>query len=84
MPTVLGLEAGIYIWALAAGAGLAAVVAASEVAYTVLRVAGAIETAMRAAGSRRGSAASTDSDTPGAAAPAVTATATRKDRTPRR
>ena len=42
VPTVLGLEAGIYLWALAAGAGLAAVVAASEVAYTVLRVAGAI------------------------------------------
>jgi threonine/homoserine/homoserine lactone efflux protein len=30
------------VWALAAGAGLAAVVAASEVAYTVLRVVGAI------------------------------------------
>ena len=42
VPTVLGLEAGLYVWALAAGAGLAAVVAASEVAYTVLRVVGAI------------------------------------------
>jgi threonine/homoserine/homoserine lactone efflux protein len=41
LPTVLGLEAGLYLWALAAGAGLAALVAASEVAYTVLRVAGA-------------------------------------------
>jgi len=41
VPTVLGLEAGLYVWALAAGAGLAAVVAASEVAYTVLRVVGA-------------------------------------------
>jgi threonine/homoserine/homoserine lactone efflux protein len=41
VPTVLGLEAGLYLWALAAGAGLAAVVAASEVAYTVLRVVGA-------------------------------------------
>ncbi len=41
VPTVLGLEAGLYLWALAAGAGLAALVAASEVAYTVLRVAGA-------------------------------------------
>lgn len=41
VPTVLGLEAGLYLWALAAGAGLAAVVATSEVAYTVLRVAGA-------------------------------------------
>ncbi|MGW5641760.1 LysE family translocator [Saccharopolyspora sp. NPDC003752] len=39
--TVLGLEAGLYLWALAAGAGLAALVAASEVAYLVLRVAGA-------------------------------------------
>ncbi|HEY8583119.1 MAG TPA: LysE family translocator [Capillimicrobium sp.] len=41
IPTVLGLEAGLFLWALAAGAGLAAVVAASEVAYTVLRVVGA-------------------------------------------
>jgi threonine/homoserine/homoserine lactone efflux protein len=41
VPTVLGLEVGLYLWALAAGAGLAAVVAASEVAYLVLRVAGA-------------------------------------------
>jgi threonine/homoserine/homoserine lactone efflux protein len=42
VPTVLGLELGIYLWALAAGAGLAAVVAASELAYTVLRVVGAV------------------------------------------
>jgi len=41
VPTVLGLELGLYLWALAAGAGLAAVVAASEVAYLVLRVVGA-------------------------------------------
>ncbi len=41
VPTVLGLEAGLYVWALAAGAGLAAVVAASEIAFTVLRVVGA-------------------------------------------
>lgn len=41
VPTVLGLELGVYLWALAAGAGLAALVAASEVAYTVLRVVGA-------------------------------------------
>ena len=41
VPTVLGLEAGLYVWALAAAAGLAALVAASEVAYVVLRVAGA-------------------------------------------
>jgi threonine/homoserine/homoserine lactone efflux protein len=42
LPTVLGLEAGLYLWALAAGAGLAALVAASEVAYAVLRVTGAV------------------------------------------
>ena len=40
VPTVLGLEAGLYLWALAAGAGFAALVAASEVAYVVLRVVG--------------------------------------------
>ncbi|MGW1679524.1 LysE family translocator [Saccharopolyspora sp. NPDC002376] len=39
--TVLGLEAGVYIWAIAAGAGLTALVAASETAYLVLRLAGA-------------------------------------------
>ena len=37
LPTVLGLEAGLYLWAMAASAGLAALVAASELAYTVLR-----------------------------------------------
>lgn len=41
VPTVLGVEAGLYLWALAAAAGLAALVAASEVAYVVLRVVGA-------------------------------------------
>lgn len=41
VPTILGLEVGIYLWALAAGAGLAALVAASETAYLVLRVVGA-------------------------------------------
>jgi threonine/homoserine/homoserine lactone efflux protein len=39
--TVLGLEAGLYAWAVLAGLGLAALVAASEVAYLVLRVVGA-------------------------------------------
>jgi threonine/homoserine/homoserine lactone efflux protein len=39
--TVLGLEAGIYAWALAAGAGLTALMATSETAYLALRVAGA-------------------------------------------
>lgn len=41
VPTVLGLEVGLYVWALAAAGGFAAVVAASEVAYLVLRVVGA-------------------------------------------
>jgi threonine/homoserine/homoserine lactone efflux protein len=41
VPTVLGLEVGLYVWALFAGAGFAALVAASEVAYVVLRVVGA-------------------------------------------
>jgi len=42
IPTVLGLEVGLFIWALAAGTGMAALVAASETAFLVLRVAGAI------------------------------------------
>ncbi|TFV85840.1 LysE family translocator [Blastococcus sp. CT_GayMR16] len=41
VPTVLGLELGLYCWALFAGAGFAALVAASEVGYLVLRVVGA-------------------------------------------
>jgi threonine/homoserine/homoserine lactone efflux protein len=41
VPTVLGLEAGLYLWALFAAAGLAAMVAASEVAFITLRVVGA-------------------------------------------
>lgn len=41
VPTVLGLELGLYLWALFAAAGLAALVAASEVAYVALRVVGA-------------------------------------------
>lgn len=42
IPTVLGLELGLFLWALAAGTGMAALVAASETAFLVLRVAGAI------------------------------------------
>lgn len=42
IPTVLGLEVGLFVWALAAGTGMAALVAASETAFLVLRVAGAI------------------------------------------
>ena len=41
VPTVLGLELGLYLWALFAGAGFASLVAASEVAYVVLRIVGA-------------------------------------------
>ena len=41
VPTVLGLEVGLYVWALFAGAGFAALVAASKIAYLVLRVVGA-------------------------------------------
>jgi threonine/homoserine/homoserine lactone efflux protein len=42
VPVVLGIEAGLYFWALAAGAGFAALVAASELAYLVLKVVGAV------------------------------------------
>jgi threonine/homoserine/homoserine lactone efflux protein len=42
VPTVLGLELGLYVWALVAGAGFAALVTASEVAYLVLRGVGAV------------------------------------------
>jgi threonine/homoserine/homoserine lactone efflux protein len=41
VPTVLGLELGLYIWALAAAAGFAALVAVSETAYVALKVVGA-------------------------------------------
>jgi threonine/homoserine/homoserine lactone efflux protein len=41
VPVVLGLELGLYLWIIAAGAGLAALVATSQVAFTVLRVVGA-------------------------------------------
>jgi threonine/homoserine/homoserine lactone efflux protein len=41
VPTVLGLEVGLYLWALFAAAGLAALVAASEIAFMVLRIVGA-------------------------------------------
>jgi threonine/homoserine/homoserine lactone efflux protein len=41
VPTVLGVELGLYVWALFAGAGFAALVAASEIGYVVLRIVGA-------------------------------------------
>jgi threonine/homoserine/homoserine lactone efflux protein len=42
VPTVLGLELGLYLWALAAAAGFAALVAVSETAFVVLKVVGAV------------------------------------------
>ena len=41
MPTILGLEFGLYLWALAAAAGFAALVAVSTTAFVVLKVVGA-------------------------------------------
>jgi threonine/homoserine/homoserine lactone efflux protein len=41
VPTVLGLEFGLYLWALAAAAGFAALVAVSQTAFLVLKVVGA-------------------------------------------
>ncbi|MGV1007580.1 MAG: LysE family translocator [Dermatophilaceae bacterium] len=42
MATVLGLEAGLFVWALTAGVGFAALVAASQAGFLVLRVVGAL------------------------------------------
>jgi threonine/homoserine/homoserine lactone efflux protein len=42
VPLVLGLEAGLFAWAVLAATGLAALIAVSEVAYFVLRVVGAV------------------------------------------
>ena len=41
LPVIGGIELGIYLWAVAAAVGLAALVAASEAAYIVLRIVGA-------------------------------------------
>ena len=71
VPTVLGLELGLYVWALFAGAGFAALVAASEVAYLVLRLVGAAVLlvlgvrAWRTAWRGRGVAAAEDPAPPG-------------------
>ena len=77
VPTVLGLELGLYCWALFAGAGFAALVAASEVAYVVLRVVGA--TVLLYLGARAFRAAWGDRRTGGeaVAAPAVRPTGRR-------
>jgi len=76
VPTVLGLEAGLYLWALAAAAGLAVLVAASEVAFVVLRLAGAAfllylgikawRTAWRSRSRRGAAAADTEAAIPAA------------------
>jgi threonine/homoserine/homoserine lactone efflux protein len=42
VPTVLGLELGLYLWALMAAAGFAALVAVSEGAFVTLKVVGAV------------------------------------------
>jgi threonine/homoserine/homoserine lactone efflux protein len=86
VPTVLGLELGLFFWALAAGAGLAAVVASSEVAYAVLRVVGAVVLltlgmrAWRAAWSDRGEPLPPtlvpSTRTPGSPAPSTRTTST--------
>jgi threonine/homoserine/homoserine lactone efflux protein len=70
VPTVLGLEAGLYVWALLAGAGFAALVTVSEVAYLVLRVVGAAVLlvlgyrALRAAWRGRGGTVPAEADLP--------------------
>jgi threonine/homoserine/homoserine lactone efflux protein len=70
VPTVLGLEVGLYLWALFAAAGFAALVAASEVAYLVLRIVGAAVLvvlgvrALRAAWRGRGGAPMPEPDPP--------------------
>lgn len=73
VPTVLGLELGLYAWALFAGLGFAALVAASEVAYLVLRVIGAAVLlwlgvkALRTAWQERRSMAAAGEEPPGPA-----------------
>ena len=42
VPLVVGIEVGLYVWIVASALGVAAVVAASENAYTVLRIVGAV------------------------------------------
>lgn len=42
LPVVAGMEIGLYAWAVATAFGLSALVAASQIAYTALRIAGAI------------------------------------------
>lgn len=71
--TVLGNETGVFLWGVVAALGLTALLAASQVAYDVMRFAGAAVLvvfgvqAIRAA--RRGAGRLTFEDTPGGARP---------------
>lgn len=69
--TVLGNETGIFIWGLAAACGLTALVAASELAYDVMRVVGAgvllflgAQTLWNARKKKTGDGAAEDADAP--------------------
>ncbi|MFF0306781.1 LysE family translocator [Streptosporangium sp. NPDC004379] len=42
MAAALGIAAGVFVWAVAAAAGVAALVAASALAYTIVKIAGAV------------------------------------------
>lgn len=42
VPTVIGLELGLYVWVLAVGLGLAALITASETAFLIWRIVGAL------------------------------------------
>ncbi|HEX3791086.1 MAG TPA: LysE family translocator [Pseudonocardiaceae bacterium] len=42
LPVILGMEVGLFAWAVATAVGVSALVKASELAYTGLRIAGAI------------------------------------------
>jgi threonine/homoserine/homoserine lactone efflux protein len=42
LPTIAGNEAGVFSWALLSAAGVSALIAASEIAFTVLKIGGAI------------------------------------------
>ncbi|MEU8137187.1 LysE family translocator [Streptodolium elevatio] len=66
--TVLGNETGVFVWGVVAAFGLTALLAASEVAYDVMRIVGAgvlilfgVQT-LRAAWRRKGGAAEGDGD----------------------
>ncbi|MFC6083426.1 LysE family translocator [Sphaerisporangium aureirubrum] len=62
----LGNETGVLLWAVAAASGLSALVAASEVAYDVIRIAGAAALLVMGAQSLRGARRSAPEQGPGA------------------